>query len=118
MCTKFGLLHQVESCVHNWIYQSITNNMLYLTVEPEKMAFAIRTTVEGLFHANKQSRVIILHHEFHSMVVGTLFINDYYKHMEVFTGSLCDVSTPSPSLNLCATSCAGSTLGILQLGTP
>jgi len=92
--------------------------MLYLTVEPEKMAFAIRTTVEGLFHANKQSRVIILHHEFHSMVVGTLFINDYYKHMEVFTGSLCDVSTPSPSLNLCATSCAGSTLGILQLGTP
>jgi len=31
----------VESCVHNWIYQSITNNMLYLTVEPKKMAFAV-----------------------------------------------------------------------------
>jgi len=30
------------------------------------------------------------------MVLGTFFINDYYKHVEAFTGSLCDVSTPSP----------------------
>ena len=80
--------------MYNWIYhQSITNILLHLTVEHEKMAFGIWTTV---FQSNKQLRAIILHHEFHSMVVGTLFINDYYKHMEVFTGSLCDVSTPSP----------------------
>jgi len=30
------------------------------------------------------------------MVLGTFFIIDYYKHVEAFTGSLCDVSTPSP----------------------
>ena len=63
------------------------------------MTFGIWTTVEVLFQANNQLRAIILHHDFHSMVVGTLFINDYYKRMKVFTDSLCDVSTPSPILS-------------------
>ncbi|XP_012699796.1 uncharacterized protein LOC105913928 [Setaria italica] len=50
--------------------------------------------IEGLFRTNKQSRVIFLSHDFHSMTQGTSSIAEYCSRMKTLADALRDVGHP------------------------
>ncbi|XP_034591774.1 uncharacterized protein [Setaria viridis] len=51
-------------------------------------------TIEGLFHANKQSRATFLSHDFHSMTQGNSSITVHYQRMKTLADALRDVGHP------------------------
>ena len=62
---------QADSCVGIWMFGSVDDAVLDLTMESgEQTARELWVAIEGLFRANKESRAIFLHHEFHSMQQG------------------------------------------------
>jgi len=87
MCGKFGMkphingtsLQQLttdplwpfwdpaDCCIRSYIYGSVGNTVLNLTMEGD----------EWLFRTNKEPRAIFLHHEFHSMEQGDAIITEY-----------------------------------------
>jgi hypothetical protein len=76
LCGKYGLLghingtvaarpadpswSQPDTCVRGWMYDSVDDAVFDLTMEPTQGAYALYVSIEALFHANKESRAIIL----------------------------------------------------------
>jgi hypothetical protein len=98
LCAKYGLLghidgtedacpadptwSQPDACIRGWMYGSIDDQVLDLAMEPDQDAHALFVSVEALFQANKESRVVVLRQEFHSMSQGDLSIDAYAQRMK------------------------------------
>ena len=78
--------------VQTWLFTSIANNVLDVSVEPEQSAYELY--IASHFTANQASRVIYLHNEFHSITQGTSSITDYYAHQKMTADALRDVDHP------------------------
>ncbi|XP_072148499.1 uncharacterized protein [Setaria viridis] len=63
-------------------------------IDDNQIAQDLWLAIEGLFHANKQSRAIFLSHDFHSMTQGDFSIAEYYTRMKIITDALHDVGHP------------------------
>jgi hypothetical protein len=50
--------------------------------------------IEGIFHANKESRAIFLLNEFHSMVQGDSTISAYCQHLKTKVAALRNIGHP------------------------
>ena len=77
--------------VQTWLFSSIANNILDVSVEPEQSAYELWVHIASHFTANQASRVIYLHNEFHSITQGTSSKTDYYAHQKITADTLRDV---------------------------
>jgi hypothetical protein len=107
MCGKFGLLghingsipprpvdrtwSQPDACVRSWMYGCIDDSVLDLAMEPEQTARALFVAITNLFHANQETRAIVLGQEFHSMTQCDLSIDEYAQRMKHTADALRDV---------------------------
>jgi hypothetical protein len=95
---------QVDCCLTNWLYTTITKSVFDLVYKPDASAFTIWSDIEGLFRDNEMERAVLLETEFRSVVQGNLSITDYCTKLKKLADNLCDVghpvSEPSQVLNL------------------
>jgi hypothetical protein len=73
------LWSQPEACIRGWMYGSVDDAVLDLAMEPDQDARALYVSIEALFQANKESRVVVLEQEFHNLSQGDLSINAYVQ---------------------------------------
>jgi hypothetical protein len=111
LCGKFGLKphidgtlaadptdpnwDQADCCVKSWIFSSVNNSVLDLTMDDDNQsAHALWVVIENIFRANKEPRAIFLNHEFHSMQQGDSNIASYCQRMKTTADALRDVGHP------------------------
>ncbi|XP_012699076.1 uncharacterized protein LOC105913755 [Setaria italica] len=86
---------QADCCVHSWFFSSVDDSVLNLTMtDDDQIVRDLWLAIEGLFRANKQSRVIFLSHDFHSMTQSNSSIVEYCSHMKTLTDALWDIGHP------------------------
>jgi hypothetical protein len=95
---------QVDCCLMNWIYTTVTKSVFDLIYKPDTTSFTIWSDIEGLFRDNEMQRAVLLEAEFRSIVQGDLSIADFCNKLKKLADNLCDVgnpiSEPSQVLNL------------------
>jgi hypothetical protein len=95
---------QVDCCLTNWIYNTVTKGVFDLIYKPKASAFTIWSDIEGLFCDNEMHRAVLLEAEFRSIVQGDLSVTDYCTKLKKLADNLRDVghpvSEPSQVLNL------------------
>ncbi|RLM57903.1 hypothetical protein C2845_PM18G13220 [Panicum miliaceum] len=114
LCGKYGLLghidgteatrpadplwSQPDACIRGWMYGSVDDAVLNLAMEPDQDARALYVSIEALFQANKESRVVVLEQEFHNLSQGDLSIDAYAQRMKRTADALREVGhTVSPT---------------------
>ncbi|XP_012700726.1 uncharacterized protein LOC105914224 [Setaria italica] len=63
-------------------------------IDDDQIAQDLWLTIEGLFHANKQSWATFLSHDFHSMTQGNSSITVHCQRMKTLADALRDVGHP------------------------
>jgi hypothetical protein len=95
---------QINCCVVNWIYNTVTKSVFDLIYKPEASAFTVWSDIEGLVRDNELQRVVLLEAEFRNVVQGELTISDHCNKLKKLADSLRvvshPVSEPSQVLNL------------------
>jgi hypothetical protein len=95
---------QVDCCIVNWIYNTVTKSVFDLIYKPDATTFTIWSDVENLFRDNELQQAVLLEAEFCSVVQGDLTISDYCHKLKKLADNLRDirhpVSEPSQVLNL------------------
>jgi hypothetical protein len=95
---------QINCCVVNWIYNTVTKSVFDLIYKPEASAFTVWSDIEGLVRDNELRRVVLLEAEFRNVVQGELTISDHCNKLKKLADSLHvvshPVSEPSQVLNL------------------
>jgi hypothetical protein len=118
------LWSQPEACIRGWMYGSVDDAVLDLAMEPDQDARALYVSIEALFQANKESRVVVLEQEFHNLSQGDLSIDAYVQQMKRTADALRKVGhTISPAqlvLNLLRglNSCFANTADIIANTSP
>jgi hypothetical protein len=95
---------QIDCCLTNLIYITVSKGVFDLIYKPDASAFTIWIDIEGLFCDNEMQRAVLLEAEFRSVVQGDLSISDYCNKPKKPANNLRDVgrpvSDPSQVLNL------------------
>lgn len=95
---------QIDSCLVNWIYTTISKPVFDLVHKPRITTFSLWSDVEGHFRDNELERAVLLEAEFHSVQLGNLSIQDYCTKLKRLADQLREVghpvSEPSQVLNL------------------
>lgn len=95
---------QVDHCVVNWLYTTVTKPIFDIIHKPRTSAFLLWNDIEALFRDNELHRAVYLEAEFRSVQQGDMSINDYCTKLKCLADNLRDVghpvSEPSQVLNL------------------
>lgn len=67
----------VHPCLVNWLYNTVTCDVLRIVRVPGTMAYAIWTAIVDLFRGHQLHRAVYLEAEFRNLYQGDLSITDY-----------------------------------------
>ncbi|CAN6311376.1 unnamed protein product [Urochloa humidicola] len=84
----------VDECIVNWLYTTISADLLDTVMETNDTALAVWTAIEELFHDNRLTRAVHLEAEFRSLMQGDLPVIDYCSQLKVLARKLADVGHP------------------------
>lgn len=85
---------QADNCVRTWIYNSIADDVIDSAIADGQTARDLWERITELFTTNRNSRVVYLCHEFHSIVQGDLSITEYMQKIKVLADALRDTGSP------------------------
>lgn len=80
-----------DSTVVSWIYGSVSDEVLGYILNPGASAHTLWTNTEGLFHDNKQARIIAMEAEFRTTMQGDQPVMAYCQRMKNIADSLGDL---------------------------
>ena len=84
----------IDECIVNWLYTTISTDLLDIVMEKDDTALTVWTTIEELFHDNRLTRAVHLESEFRSLMQGDLSMTEYCSQLKVLAGKLADVGHP------------------------
>ncbi|CAN6183929.1 unnamed protein product [Urochloa humidicola] len=84
----------INECIVNWLYTTISTNLLDTVMEKNDTAIAVWMAIEELFHDNRLTRAVHLESEFRSLMQGDLSVLEYCSQLKVLAGKLADVGHP------------------------
>jgi hypothetical protein len=67
---------QVDYCIINWLYTTVTKGVFDIVHKPRASAFTIWTDIKGLFRDNELQRAVYLEAKFCSLIQGDLSITE------------------------------------------
>jgi hypothetical protein len=85
---------QIDCCLTNWTYTTVTKSAFDLIYKPDASASIIWSDIEGLFRDNEMQHVVLLEAEFRSVVQGDLSISDYRSKLKKLADNLRYVGHP------------------------
>ncbi|XP_021980699.1 uncharacterized protein LOC110876847 [Helianthus annuus] len=84
-----------------WIYGTISNDLLHTILKPNSTAYEAWTTLESIFHDNKSSRAIQLRHSFSNTRLDDYpNISAYCQALKVLADQLSNVGAPVDDVSL------------------
>ncbi|CAN6283158.1 unnamed protein product [Urochloa humidicola] len=84
----------IDECIVNWLYTTISADMLNIVMEQQDTALAVRTAIQDLFNDNRLTRAVQLESEFRSLMQGNLSVLDYTSQLKVLASKLAAVGHP------------------------
>ncbi|XP_022030324.1 uncharacterized protein LOC110931229 [Helianthus annuus] len=86
---------RLDAIVLQWIYATISNDLLHTILKPNTTAYDAWKTLESLFHDNKSSRAIHLMHKFsNTRLDGFSSVSAYCQQLKVLADQLANVGSP------------------------
>ena len=94
----------IDQCLVNWMYNTISRDVLRIVRVPGATAFTIWAAIVDLFRDHQMHRAVYLEAEYRSLYQGDLNITDYTAKLKELSDALRDlghtVSEPSQVLNM------------------
>ncbi|XP_022004284.1 uncharacterized protein LOC110901817 [Helianthus annuus] len=85
---------RLDAIVLQWIYATISNNLLHTILKPNTTAYDAWKTLEGIFQDNKSSRSIHLMHKFsNTRLDGFSSVSAYCQQLKVLADQLANVGS-------------------------
>jgi len=84
----------IDECIINWLYTTISTDLLDIIMEKDGTALAVWMAIEELFHDNRLTPAVHLESEFRSLMQGDLSVTEYCSQLKVLAGKLADVGHP------------------------
>ena len=84
----------IDECIVNWLYMTVSTDLLDIVMEKDDTALTVWTAIEELFHDNRLTRAVHLESEFRSLMQGDLSVTEYCSQLKVLAGKLADVGHP------------------------
>ncbi|XP_039806492.1 uncharacterized protein LOC120670460 [Panicum virgatum] len=84
----------IDECIVNWLYMTISTELVDIVMEQNDTALAVWTAIEELFHDNRLTRAVHLESVFRSLLQGDLSVTEYCSQLKVLAGKLADVGHP------------------------
>ncbi|XP_022004612.1 uncharacterized protein LOC110902207 [Helianthus annuus] len=92
---------RLDAIVLQWIYGTISNDLLHTILKPNTTAYEAWTTLESIFHDNKSSRAIQLRHSFSNTRLDDYpNISAYCQALKVLADQLSNVGAPVDDVSL------------------
>ncbi|XP_062217694.1 uncharacterized protein LOC133917883 [Phragmites australis] len=107
MCGKFDLFHHIDSTIASrpddpawvqadyaivfWLFGSVSNDVLNVTMEPDQRAHDLWLVIKGNFRNNKEPRAIYLSAQFHSLIQVDMMVTSYSQRMKQLADALRDL---------------------------
>ncbi|XP_035845915.1 uncharacterized protein LOC118492191 [Helianthus annuus] len=86
---------RLDAIVLQWIYATISNDLLHTILKPNTTAYDAWKTLEGIFQDNKSSRSIHLLHKFsNTRLDGFPNVSAYCQQLKVLADQLANVGSP------------------------
>ncbi|XP_022036866.1 uncharacterized protein LOC110939603 [Helianthus annuus] len=86
---------RLDAIVLQWIYATISNDLLHTILKPNTTAYDAWTTLEGIFQDNKSSRAIHLLHKFsNTRLDGFSNVSAYCQQLKMIADQLANVGSP------------------------
>ncbi|KAM0015830.1 putative RNA-directed DNA polymerase [Helianthus debilis subsp. tardiflorus] len=86
---------RLDAIVLQWIYATISNDLLHTILKPNTTAYDAWTTLEGIFQDNKSSRAIHLLHKFsNTRLDGFPNVSAYCQQLKMIADQLANVGSP------------------------
>ncbi|XP_021990975.1 uncharacterized protein LOC110887711 [Helianthus annuus] len=85
----------LDAIVLQWIYATISNDLLHTILKPNTTAYEAWTTLENIFQDNKSSRAIHLLHKFsNTRLDGFPNVSAYCQLLKILANQLANVGSP------------------------
>jgi hypothetical protein len=84
----------IDQCLLNWIYNTITRDVLRIIRVPGTTAYSIWAAIVDLFRDHQLHRAVYLEAEYRSLYQGDLSITDYTAKLKELAEALCDLGQP------------------------
>jgi hypothetical protein len=94
MAARDAEWRQVDCCIVNGLYTTVTKGVFDIIHKPRASAFTIWTDIEGLFRDNELQRAVYLEAEFRGFIQGDLSITEYCSRLKKLADNLRDVGHP------------------------
>ncbi|XP_062230175.1 uncharacterized protein LOC133927801 [Phragmites australis] len=88
---EWVMIHQ---CIVNWLYTTITPQMLDTVMQPDDTSYIVWSAIEGNFHDNRLTRVFYIEAELWNMCQGDMYITQYCTNLKSLADSLRDIGQP------------------------
>lgn len=86
---------RLDAIVLQWIYGTISNDLLHTILKPNSTAYAAWIAIENIFQDNKSSRAIHLLHKFsNTRLDGFPNVSAYCQELKMLADQLANVNTP------------------------
>nr|XP_043637875.1 uncharacterized protein LOC122608866 [Erigeron canadensis] len=93
---------KLDYIVQNWIYNTITSDVLANVHARKATARATWLAIETLFRTNKEAKSLQLDNDLRNITLGNMSINDYCTKIKTMADLLKNIGTPVPNNNLVA----------------
>lgn len=90
----------VDNIVKQWIYGTLSQSVLQSIITSDATTTETRTTIEALFHENKEVKAIELDDELRNIQLGDSTILEYCNHIKSIADLLSNIGAPVYEKNL------------------
>ncbi|XP_076884554.1 uncharacterized protein LOC143533762 [Bidens hawaiensis] len=109
---------EIDALVLQWIYSTISKDLLSRTLEDDSTAYQAWTKIYDIFMCNKQSRAATLEHEFrNTTLAGCGNLDEYCKNHKEIAGQLGDLDQPVSVTRLVMQMVRGLSVELDTIGT-
>ncbi|XP_057418258.1 uncharacterized protein LOC130712438 [Lotus japonicus] len=85
----------LDATVLQWIYSTISDDLMSTIMEPGSTAFSAWTRLADLFHDNQNARAVTLEQEFSTVCMEAFpSVAAYCQRLKTLSDQLCDVGAP------------------------
>ena len=85
----------LDAMVLQWIYSTISTDLLHTIIEPDAAAMATWNRLQDIFQDNKNSRIVAVEQEFsHSSMEDFPHASAYYQRLKELSNQLKNVGSP------------------------
>ncbi|GKA62259.1 Toll/interleukin-1 receptor domain-containing protein [Tanacetum coccineum] len=93
--TSTDPLHESnDSLMVMWIYSTISPKLVDMIVDDSTTAHGVWKRLQNIFHDNKDARVVQLNNEIRNIVIGNLFVNDYFQELKSKADQCTNLDSP------------------------